>query len=61
MKRQNLSLAPILFLLLAMTMPSVSAAASGFKVKLFLSTIQLPPGFSISIYADKVPGALGGM
>ena len=57
MKRQNLSLAPILFLLLAMTMPSVSAAASGFKVKLFLSTIQLPPGFSISIYADQVPGA----
>ncbi len=32
-------------------------AAAGFKVKLFLGTIQLPPGFRISVYTDQVPGA----
>ncbi|MGD9364877.1 MAG: PQQ-dependent sugar dehydrogenase [Desulfobacteraceae bacterium] len=33
------------------------AAASGLKVKMMLSTIEMPPGFTISIYADNVPGA----
>jgi glucose/arabinose dehydrogenase len=32
-------------------------AADGLKVKMLLSAVQLPPGFKISVYTDKVPGA----
>jgi glucose/arabinose dehydrogenase len=34
-----------------------STAATGLKVNMLLTAVQLPPGFKISIYADNVPGA----
>ncbi len=33
------------------------SAAADLKVKLMLTTIELPPGFKISVYADGVAGA----
>jgi glucose/arabinose dehydrogenase len=42
---------------LALTTFWPAHAAADFKVKLLLPTIQLPPGFSIDVYADAVPGA----
>lgn len=32
-------------------------ATAGVKVKMMLLAIKLPPGFTISVYADDVPGA----
>lgn len=42
---------------LALTTFCPAHAAADFKVKLLLPTIQLPPGFSIDVYTDAVPGA----
>jgi glucose/arabinose dehydrogenase len=44
-------------LLAAICRPGLAAADTGVKVKMMLTAIQLPPGFSISIYASNVPGA----
>jgi glucose/arabinose dehydrogenase len=45
----------VLFSLL--TGPSLSTAVAQLKVKMLLTAIQLPPGFTIDVYADGVPGA----
>ena len=37
--------------------PVLSVAASGLKVKMLLTAIELPAGFTISVYAENVPGA----
>ncbi len=37
--------------------PLPATAGPGLKVKLLMSTIQLPPGFKINLYAANVPGA----
>ena len=45
----------ILGLLVAVMGPAVVSA--GFKTKLMISAIKLPPGFKIDIFADQVTGA----
>jgi glucose/arabinose dehydrogenase len=40
-----------------LTGPSLSTAVAQLKVKMLLTAIQLPPGFTIDVYADGVPGA----
>jgi len=45
----------ITFALLLSILPG--AANAGIKVKMMLSAIKLPPGFTISVYADNVPEA----
>ena len=47
--------ASILGLLVAVMGPAVVSA--GFKTKLMMSAIKLPPGFKIDIFADQVTGA----
>lgn len=47
--------ASILGLLVAVMGPAVVSA--GFKTKLMISAIKLPPGFKIDIFADQVTGA----
>ena len=57
----NRSFLPMLakaLILLAMMLPTPSAnSEASIKVKMMLSAIKLPPGFSISVYADNVPEA----
>ena len=42
---------------LALIGASFSAAMAQIKVKMLLTGIQLPPGFTIDVYAEGVPGA----
>jgi glucose/arabinose dehydrogenase len=37
--------------------PGASPAATGLKVKMLLTAVDLPAGFKISVYAENVPGA----
>ena len=57
MKIHQFAAFPALFLLFLLSAFGLSHAAPGFKVKVLLSAIQLPPGFSIDVYTDQVPGA----
>jgi len=57
MPRMRLSIVFVLCIAIAMLVYGPSSPASGVKVKMLLSTIEMPPGFQISVYADNVPGA----
>jgi glucose/arabinose dehydrogenase len=56
MKRSALRLMGIVAGLLLSTLCPQSPAA-GIKEKAMLTTIRMPPGFKIGLYADNVPGA----
>ena len=49
----------MLVLAVCLTFSSIwsAHAAAGVKVQFFLDAIQLPPGFTIRVYTDQVPGA----
>ncbi len=50
---------PVLVIILSLHLLGFvpAAQADGLKVKMMLATIELPPGFKISLYADGVAGA----
>ncbi len=56
-RTQRIIILGLLIAFCSVSAMGVPAATAQLKVKMLLSTIQMPPGFKISLYADNVPGA----
>ncbi len=52
----NRVIKPVVLFALLVQIPLTTAAA-GVKVRMQISAIKLPPGFTISVYAENIPGA----